>query len=73
MQDREHEPEIDRNGRLPREQRFDALLEREIPGVDIIVERDHLVGELGVVLAERVDRPAHRAQNEVTLFQQRRL
>ena len=50
MQDREHEPQVDRDRRLPREQRLDPLLDREVLRVDLVVERDHLVGELGVLL-----------------------
>ena len=73
MQHREHEPQVDRDRRLPREQRLDALLEREVAGIDVVVEGDHLVRELGIVLAKRVDRPAHGAQDEVTFFEQRRL
>ena len=58
---------------LAREQRLDRLLEREVPRVDLVVERDHLVGQLGVVLAERIDRAPERAENEVALLEQRRL
>ena len=57
MQDREHEPEIARDRRLPREQRLDALLDAQVALVDVVVEGDHLVGELVVALLERVDAP----------------
>ena len=40
-----------RDRRLPREQRLDALLDREVALVDLVVEGDHLVGELVVALA----------------------
>ena len=69
----QHEPEVDRDGRLPREQRLDPLLDREIAAVDLVVERDHLVGELPVGLLERVHRGAQRAQDEVAFFLEGRL
>jgi hypothetical protein len=47
VQDREHEPQVDGDRRLAREQRLDALLEREVARIDVVVERDHLVRELG--------------------------
>ena len=48
MEDREHEPQVDRDRSLPREQRLDALLDREVGLVDLVVEGDDLVGELDV-------------------------
>ena len=50
VQHREHEPEIARDRRLPREQRLDPLLDRDVALVDVVVERDHLVGQLCVPL-----------------------
>ena len=72
-QDREHEPEVDRDRRLAREQRLDAGLDREVAAVDLVVEADHLVGELVVAARERVQRRAERAQDEIALLLDRRL
>ena len=69
----EHEPEVGGDGRLPREQRLHALLDRDIATVDLVVEPDHLVGELLVAARESVERRAQRAQNQVALLLQRRL
>jgi hypothetical protein len=73
VQDREHEPEVGRDGRLPREQGLDAFLDRDVALVDVVVERDDLVGELVVALLQRAERPAKRPQDEVALLVQRRL
>ena len=73
MQDREHEPEVARDRRLAGEQPFDSLLEHEIARVDLVVEGDHLVGELDVLAAERAHRPAQRADDELGLFLEIRL
>ena len=70
MEQREHEPKVARDGRLLREQRLDAALDVEVDRVDLVVERDHLVGELGVLLPQRVHRAAQRAQDELALFLQ---
>ena len=69
----EHEPEVDRDRRLPGEQRLDARLDREVAAVDLVVEADHLVGELVVAARERVERRAQRAEDEIALLLQRRL
>ena len=42
-------------------------------GVDLVVERDHLVGELGVALAQGVDRATNGAQHELALLLEGRL
>ena len=73
MQYREHEPQIDRDRCLAREQRLDLLLDLDVEPVDVVVERDHVVGELDVALCERVQRPAEHAQDERPLFLQARL
>ena len=73
MEDRQHEPQVDRHGRLPRQERLDALLECEVTRVHLVVERDHLVRELGVALAERVHRAPERAEDELRLLLERRL
>jgi hypothetical protein len=73
VQDREHEAQIACHGRLPREQKLDALFDPDIPLVDLVVERDHLVGELLVPLLERVDRATKGPQDERAFFLQCRL
>ena len=73
MQHREHEPEVGGDRRLPREQVLHPLLDREVAVVDLVVERDHLVGELVVLLHERVERAAQRAEDERALLVDRRL
>ncbi len=73
MEHGEHEPEIDGDGRLAGEQGLDALREREVSPVDLVVEGDHLVSELGVLLAERAQRPAQRPENQLRLLLKHRL
>ena len=72
-QHREHEAKVDRDRRLAGEQRLHAGLDREVAAVDLVVEADHLVGELVVAARERVQRRAERAQDEVALLLDRRL
>ena len=52
---------------------LDALLDLEIGPVDVVVERDHVVGELDVALGERVERPPQHAQDEGTFRLEARL
>ena len=73
MQHGEHEPEIGRDRRLACEQRLDPLLDREVGAVDIVVEGDHLVGELEVLLDERPGRGLHGANDQVAFPLERRL
>ena len=67
LQHREHEPEVARHRGLAREQELDPLLDLEVLRVDVVVERDHLVGELDVLRADGLDGPAQRAQHELAL------
>jgi len=67
VQDREHEPEVDRDRCLSREQALDALLDRQVVAVDVVVEGDHLVGQLGISALERQEDRAQRAEHEVAL------
>ena len=69
----EHEPQVARDRCLAGKQRLDALLDLQITPVDLIVEADHLVGELVVTARERVERRAQDAQDKRTLFLDRRL
>ena len=73
MQHREDEAQVDRDRRLPGEQGLDRLLDLEVAPVDLVVEGDHLVRQLGVCLAERVERAAQRAEDELALLEQARL
>ena len=73
VEDRQHEPKVDRDRCLPGEERLDALLEREVARVHLVVERDHLVRELRVPLAQRVHRAAKRAEHELGLLLEGRL
>ena len=73
MQQGEDEAQVARDRRLPGEQHLDPLLDVQVRRVDLVVERDHLVGELGVLLPECVQRAAQRTEDELTLFLQRRL
>ena len=72
-QDREHQPQVDRDGGLAGEQRLHAPLDREVAAVDLVVEADHLVGEFVVAARERVERRAQRSQDEVALRLERGL
>ena len=50
------------------------LLDREVARVDLVVERDHLVGELDVLVRRaRSSAPRERAEDEVALLLERRL
>ncbi len=64
MQDGENEPQVDGDGRLPSEELLDALTDREVAVVDLVVERDHLVGELGVLLFERIHGTPQGAEDQ---------
>jgi hypothetical protein len=73
VQHREHEPQVDGDGGLQREQRLDPLLERVVAAVDLVVERDHLVGEVDVAAVEGVDRRPQGPQHDLPLLLQRLL
>ena len=69
----QHEPEVDGDRRLPGEQRLHALLDPDVAAVDLVVEADHLVGELVVAARERVQRRAQHPQDERALLLEIRL
>ena len=50
-----------------------SVLDLEVEPVDVVVEGDHVVGELDVALPERVQRAAEHAQDELALLLQARL
>ena len=72
-EDGERQPQVARDGRLSREQRLDAFLDARVAAIDLVVERDHVVGQLVVPARERVQRRAEGAQDEVTFLLQARL
>ena len=49
---REQESQVARDRRLQRKERLDRLLDAEEVVVDLVVEGDHLVGELAIALLE---------------------
>ena len=74
MQDREDEAQVDGDRRLA--SRAVTGCPPRSPGsvvVDLVVERDHLVGQLDVALLERVQAAAERAEDERALLLERRL
>ena len=60
---RQQEPQIAGHRRLQGEQRLDLLLDREEMAVDLVIERDHLVGKLAVALLKRARRAVDGAQD----------
>src|SRR6266581_5780984 len=73
VEDREHEAEIAGDGCLPGKEQLNPFLDANVPLVDVVVERDHLVRKLFVSLLESVDRATQRAQDERSLFLKRGL
>ena len=65
MQQRENEPEVGRDGRLPGEDELDLVLDPQVAIVDLVVERDDLVAELDVLGSQRVDRAADRPGDDL--------
>ena len=49
---RKHGPKVYRHGRLASEQRLDLLFDRKVAVVDLVVEGDHFVGKLDVLMLE---------------------
>ena len=62
VEHREQQPQVARDRRLQGEQRLDLVLDAEEVAVDLVVEGDHLVGELDVPLLERAHRAADGAE-----------
>ena len=58
MEQRQHHAQVAGDGRLPRQQRLDPAGQIAVDAIDLVVEGDHLVGELRVALLERLDRAA---------------
>ena len=52
---------------------LDLILDRHVPVVDLVVERDDLVAELDVLGAERVDGATNGAEDDLTRLLEARL
>ena len=68
VQHREQQAQVARHRALQCEQRLDRAFDREEQLVDLVVEGDHLVGELDVALLERPDRSADGRDDALTLL-----
>ena len=73
MQHRKDEPEVGRDGSLARQKLLDALLDREVLAVDLVIEGDDLLGQLDVLAPERAHGSAQRANDESGLALERLL
>ena len=65
MDHREQQPQVAGDRRLEREQGLDLVLDGEEVVVDLVVERDHLVGELAIPLLERPHRAVDGADDSL--------
>ena len=73
MENREDEPKIARHRSLARDHHLHLPLEREVPLVHLVVERDHLVAELDVLGSQSIDRAADRPEDDLAGFLEARL
>ncbi len=73
MQHPEHQPQVPGGRRLAGEQRGDSLLDALVLPVDLVVEGDHLVGELWIALLQCLHRASKRAQDELAFLDEVRL
>ena len=73
MQHREQQPQIARDRVVQRKRALDRGLNLEEEAVDLVVERDHLVRKLDVLLAESADRAVQGRQDPLTLLLELRL
>jgi hypothetical protein len=69
---REQQPQVARDRRLESEERLNRAFDREEEVVDLVVERDHLVGELDVPLLQRPVRSADRRDDALAFLLQLR-
>jgi hypothetical protein len=58
---------------LSGEEILDLPVDLEIALVDLVVERDDLVGQLDVLVLERIDGSPYRSEHEASLLVQARL
>ena len=63
MDHREQQPQVAGYGRLEREQRLDRVLDAEEVVVHLVVEGDHLRGELAIPFLECAHRPVDGADD----------
>ncbi len=68
MENREHEAQIACNRRLECKERLDRALDIEEQAVDLVVEGDHLVGELRVALLQRPHGSTNHGQDPLALL-----
>ena len=68
MQHREEEAKVSRDRPLEREQRLDRALDGEEELVDLVVEGDHLIGQLDVPLLKRANGAANRRDDALALL-----
>jgi len=59
----EDQTQVPGNRRLQGQEPLDRVLDAKEVAVDLVVERDYLVGELAISLLERADRSADGAQD----------
>ncbi len=59
------EPEVGRDGSLQREQRQNALVHLQVEAVDHVVVGDHHLGELDVLMLDRLAHAVDRARDHV--------
>ena len=64
----EHQAQVGRDGRLPGEQHLHAGLDAHAQPIDLVVEGDDVVGELGIARLQRGHRATERAQDELSLL-----
>ncbi len=65
VQQRRHEPQIARHGRLQREQREDALVDLQVATVDAVVVGDHHLRELDVLVLERLEHAVELLDDQI--------
>ena len=65
MQERRDEPQVAGDGRLQGEQREDRLVDLHVAAVDAVVVGDHHLGELDVLVRERLERAVELLDDEV--------
>ena len=73
LEDREDEAKVARDRGLACQQELDPLLDLEVLRIDVVVEGDHLVGELEVLAAHGLDGATQRAKDELALDAERSL
>ncbi len=73
MQQRRHEPQVARHGRLEGEEREDALVHLEVPPVDAVVVGDDHLGELDVLVAERLEDAVELLDDQIQAAERVRL